>query len=87
MSDSWDPWTVARQASFVCGISQARILEWVAILLHYIIKIQLKIKKKKKNKKKNASKKQWRSKAGDPHPEWGGGGEGFEQGENIYRGL
>ena len=52
MSDSWDPWTVARQASFVCGISQARILVWVAILLHYIIKIQLKIKKKKKIKRR-----------------------------------
>ena len=25
------PWTVARQASFVHGILQARVLEWVAI--------------------------------------------------------
>ena len=33
----------------VRGISQARVLEWVAILLHYIIKIQLKLKRKKNN--------------------------------------
>ena len=25
------PWTIARQAPSFCGISQARILEWVAI--------------------------------------------------------
>ena len=31
MPDSAIPWTVARQAP-VHGISQARILEWVAIL-------------------------------------------------------
>ena len=31
VSDSANPWTVAHQAPSICGISQARILEWVAI--------------------------------------------------------
>ena len=31
LSDFKTPWTVARQASPVGGISQARILEWVAL--------------------------------------------------------
>ena len=31
VSDSVTPWTVALPGSFVHGISQARILEWVAI--------------------------------------------------------
>ena len=49
VSDSWDPRDCSPPGFSVRGISQARVLEWVAILLHYIIKIQLKLKRKKNN--------------------------------------